>query len=186
MRFFTCEGGTLVPIRLALRICALACAIIIGAHSGAHAAAINILAIGASNTNGKGVESSQAWPAVLESMLRKKGYDAHVAVNAENGITSQEILGLTDSIPAGTRIVIFDTGIGNDRRHDVSPAVSRENERKIERSIRAHGAIPVKVPYGNPGLNRFSKQADGEHFTPESHRKIAAILTRRVIAIIHK
>ncbi len=40
----------------------------------AQAASISIVALGASNTNGKGVGSGQAWPAVLESMLRAKGY----------------------------------------------------------------------------------------------------------------
>jgi lysophospholipase L1-like esterase len=49
----------------------------------AEAATIKILALGASNTNGKGVSTSDAWPAQLESMLRAKGYDATVKVNGQ-------------------------------------------------------------------------------------------------------
>jgi acyl-CoA thioesterase-1 len=41
----------------------------------AEAKTIKIYALGASNTNGKGVSSSEAWPAQLEQKLRAKGYD---------------------------------------------------------------------------------------------------------------
>ena len=149
---------------------------------GATAAkSIDIMVIGASNANGKGVSDSEAWPAVLESMLRSKGYDAHVTVRATNGLTSTQIVGYTSSIPSGTQIVIFDTGISNDHRHNISPAQTAANEAAIVRGIRAHGAVAIKAPYGGGG-NRYPKQGDGEHFTPAGHRMIAAILVPRVIA----
>ena len=147
----------------------------------AAAKSINVMVIGASNANGKGVSSSEAWPAVLESMLKSKGYDAHVSVNAANGMTSAQIVSSTSSISSGTQVVIFDTGISNDHRHNISPAQTAANEAAIIRGIRAHGAVAIKAPYGNGG-NRYPKQGDGEHFTPAGHRMIAAVLVSRVIA----
>jgi acyl-CoA thioesterase I len=40
-----------------------------------------VVALGASNTAGKGVAPQQAYPAQLEALLRSKGYDGRV-VNA--------------------------------------------------------------------------------------------------------
>jgi hypothetical protein len=116
-------------------------------------------------------------------MLKSKGYDAHVTVHATNGLTSTQIVGYTSSIPSGTQIVIFDTGFSNDRRHNISFKQSAANEAAIVRDIRAHGAIAIKAPYGNPGGGGgYPKQADGEHFTPAGHHMIAAKLVPRVIA----
>jgi acyl-CoA thioesterase I len=80
----------------------------------AAAKSINIMVIGASNANGKGVSYSESWPAILESMLKSKGYDAHVTVHATNGLTSTQIISYTSSISAGIQIVIFDAGISNE------------------------------------------------------------------------
>jgi acyl-CoA thioesterase-1 len=152
----------------------------------AHARTLNIVAIGASNTAGRGVSSSEAWPAVLESMLKAKGHDAHVTVHATNGLTSTQIVSYTDSIPAGTQVVIFDAGVSNDRAHNISPAQSAANEAEIVRRIRAHGAVAIKAPYGNTGkAGGYPKQGDGIHFTPEGHRMIAAKLVSRVLAVAH-
>lgn len=149
--------------------------------SAASAKSINITVIGASNANGKGVSYSKSWPAVLEGMLKSKGYDAHVTVYATNGLTSAQIVSYTSSIPAGTQVVIFDTGISNDHRHNISIAQTAANEAAIVSGIRAHGAVAVKAPYGNGG-SRYPKQGDGEHFTPAGHRMIAEMLVPRVIA----
>ena len=45
------------------------------------AAQAQVVALGASNTAGKGVAPQEAYPAQLEAMLRAKGYSGHV-VNA--------------------------------------------------------------------------------------------------------
>lgn len=153
--------------------------------SNAQARTINVLAIGASNTAGRGVSTSEAWPAVLESMLRAKGHDAHVTVHATNGLTSTQIVSYTDSIPAGTQVVIFDAGVSNDRAHGISPAQSAANEGEIIRRVRAHGAAVIKAPYGNGRTGGYPKQGDGIHFTAEGHRMIAAKLVSRVLAAAH-
>src|SRR5262249_28510536 len=90
--------------------------------SAAQAASIRILALGASNTNGKGVGSEQAWPAVLERMLRAKGYDAAVTVNAANGITSAAILGSVDSaVTPATPAVILALRTPHDHNRNTPP-----------------------------------------------------------------
>jgi acyl-CoA thioesterase I len=152
----------------------------------ASAKSINIMVIGASNANGKGVSDSESWPAVLESMLKSKGYDAHVTVHAANGLTSAQIVGSTSSISAGTQVVIYDTGTANDRRHNVSPAQAAANEAAIVSGIRAHGAIAIKAPYGGGRGTNYPKQGDGEHFTPAGHRMIAATLVPRVVAAVRR
>lgn len=168
-------------LRRSTRYLAVALAVI-ALCGAASAKTINILAIGASNTAGRGVSDNEAWPAVLESILRRKGYDAHVTVRAANGLTSTQIMGYTSSIPAGTQIVIFDTGASSDRRHNISLSLSAANQTEIVRRIGEHGAVPIKAPYGDASRGSYPKQGDGEHFTPAGHRMIAERLVPRVIA----
>lgn len=137
-------------MRQVYRFCAavaLCWAALLGASHAASATAIRILALGASNTNGVGVSTSQAWPAQLENMLRKKGYDANVTVNAVNGQTSAQVLARANDIEPGTQLVIFDNGGDNDRKHGMSMAETNANVTRIIATIRAHGAIPIRAPY---------------------------------------
>jgi acyl-CoA thioesterase I len=147
----------------------------------AQSATINIVALGASNTAGKGVGSSAAWPAQLESMLRAKGYDVSMTVNGLNGDTSAGILSRADSIPSGTQVVIFDTGGSNDRKKGVSESNRQTNITKIASRIRAHGAKSIMVNYGG-----FPRQEDGIHLTPAGHAQLAARLMPQVIAAVGK
>jgi acyl-CoA thioesterase-1 len=59
----------------ALLLMAIGCLALFGAIllSGAPADAATIVALGASNTYGKGVARNQAYPAQLEAILRAKG-----------------------------------------------------------------------------------------------------------------
>ncbi|HVV79629.1 MAG TPA: GDSL-type esterase/lipase family protein [Pseudolabrys sp.] len=170
---------------LSVRFAGLLLLALVALGGSAEARTINILAIGASNTAGRGVSESEAWPAVLESILRAKGHDVHVTVHATNGITSTQIVSYTDSIPAGTQIVIFDAGVSNDRAHGISPGQSAANEAEIMRRVRAHGAVVIKAPYGNGKTGGYPKQGDGIHFTAEGHRMIAAKLVSRVLSAAH-
>jgi len=101
---------------------------------------INIVALGASNTAGKGVASSSAWPAQLEGMLRAKGYDVNMTVSGTMGATSEVILsGVDSAVRPGTQIVIFDTGGNNDRKRGVSPSARQANTLKF-RAASVHTA----------------------------------------------
>jgi acyl-CoA thioesterase-1 len=67
-----------------------------------------IVALGASNVAGRGVSSSEAFPAQLERMLSGKGYNVHVANAGVSGDTNAGMLGRLDqAVPDGTRIVLL-------------------------------------------------------------------------------
>jgi len=80
------------------------------------AQAATVVALGASNTFGKGVSRSQAYPAQLEGLLRAKGLNARVINAGINGDTTGGMLARLDRmVPKGTSVVILQPG-GNDRR----------------------------------------------------------------------
>ena len=69
--------------RFVLRLVLLAAALAI--TSPLQAAPLNIVAIGASNTTGFGVGEANAYPAVLQALLRKRGINANVTNAGVNG-----------------------------------------------------------------------------------------------------
>jgi acyl-CoA thioesterase I len=156
----------------------------LGSVATVRAETINLVALGASNTAGRGVGASEAWPAQLAGMLTAKGYQVNMTVNAINSDTSSGILSRADSIPAGTQAVLFDTGASNDRREGVSDAERGANIAQIASRIRAHGATPIMVSY--QGIGPGLRQSDGIHLTPAGHARAAAQLVSQVIAAIGK
>src|ERR1700761_2900648 len=80
------------------------------------AQAATVVALGASNTFGKGVSRGQAYPAQLEALLRAKGLNVRVINAGINGDTTGGMLARLDRVvPKGTSVVILQPG-GNDRR----------------------------------------------------------------------
>ena len=68
-----------------------------------------IVAIGASNVAGRGVSSSDAWPAQLEGMLAAKGRNVHVTNAGISGDTNAGMLARLDSaVTQGTKVVLLD------------------------------------------------------------------------------
>lgn len=170
----------------------LACVLTLLFWCEARAETVHIVVIGASNAAGTAVGHAAAWPAQLEKMLRAKGYDVSVSVHAVAGATSSQIIGQAGSIPAGTRVVAFDIGAGNDRDGGVSDGARKANRAKIEARIRASGAKPVFVPYARVvGTQKANPSGwivgdPHHHITAQSHRKVAAAILPRVIAAIGK
>lgn len=166
--------------RISIRT-AFAAALFVGTSAFAcvaQAASVHIVALGASNTNGKGVGSENAWPSVLQRMLQARGYDVAITVNAMNGRTSGTILGLVNSaVTPGTQVVIFDIGRANDRKTGVSRAETQAHKAEIEARIRAHGARPIFAPYGG-----CARQPDGRHLSVGGHAQVAARLLPLVTA----
>src|SRR3981081_3807097 len=77
----------------------------------ASADAATVVALGASNTYGKGVARNQAYPAQLEAILRAKGLNVHVVNAGINGDTTEGMLRRLDSVvPNGTSAVILQPG----------------------------------------------------------------------------
>lgn len=152
--------------------------LLLAAPAGGQATALNIVAIGASNTSGWGVGTAGAYPARLEALLRAKGYDAHVT-NA--GVPFETTAGMLDRIdadvPDGTQIVILQPGANDvrflrtraSRDGNIAAMVKRLQERKI------------KVIVFDPDFARQYYQWDFIHINSDGHAWIAATLLPQVI-----
>ena len=76
------------------------CALLLSA--GLAQAATIIVALGASQTYGRGVARSEAYPAQLEALLRAKGRAVRVINAGINGNTTGAMLQRLGSVPNGT------------------------------------------------------------------------------------
>ncbi|MBS0536548.1 MAG: hypothetical protein JSR72_21050 [Proteobacteria bacterium] len=159
----------------------------VGLSAPSRAETIRIVALGASNTYAQAVATSEAWPAKLEALLKAKGYDVNVSVKGVTRGDASQILAAAQSIPDGTRVVVYDAGGGNSRDRGVNPAAVRP---QIEAAIRAHGAKAVFVSYkqivGPEGTSAWIAGDTHHHFTAASHTKVAHAILPRVIAAIGK
>ncbi len=158
----------------------------------AHAETTRIVAIGASNTSGYAVGASNAYPAVLERLLKAKGYDVNVVNAGVTAETSAGTLSRVDSaVSPGTKIVIYDVGGGNDRDSGAGGGTAA-NTAQIAARIRARGAIAINASKasvvgsetGNPSA--WIQGDPHHHITAQSQAKLAASLVPKVIAAIGK
>lgn len=147
----------------------------------ARAESVRIVALGASNTAGKGVGASAAWPAQLEILLRAKGYDAQVTNEGISGDDTNRMLQRVDSsVPDGTRVVILEKAATNDRLRGLNPATDIA---AITSKLHARG-IKVVVIQGMHGWANNQLQADGIHITEQGHAAVAKRLVPLVVASI--
>jgi acyl-CoA thioesterase-1 len=144
-----------------------------------------IVAFGASNVSGEGVSADQAWPALLERLLRDKGYKVRVDNEGVAGDTTKDMLDRLDSaIPAGTTIVILDYsgGFFNNRKLGIPYEQGVADMKGIGNRLRARG-IKI-VPEMAVRMPENLRQADHVHLTAEGHRQFAAKLLPWVIAAL--
>src|SRR5436190_675354 len=122
------------------------------------AQAATVVALGASNTFGKGVSRGQAYPAQLEALLRARGLKVRVINAGINGDTTGGMLSRLDwVVPKGTSVVVLQPG-GNDRRKGAP-------DRTSEIQSRLSG-LGIKVVMCNNGMLRgLPHQPDGQHLT---------------------
>jgi acyl-CoA thioesterase-1 len=146
-------------------------------------ASAQIVALGASNTEGYGVKPSEAWPAQLDSMLRAKGSSAHITNAGVYGDTTGQVLArLSSAVPDGTKVVVLGIGAFNDVRTGGTVAAARANIGAIKkqltgRGIRVVDALGIMMSVGHqPGM----LQADQVHLTAEGHRRVAMQLAGSV------
>jgi acyl-CoA thioesterase-1 len=143
--------------------------------ASAHAA--TVVALGASNTYGKGVARNQAFPAQLEAILRAKGLNVRVVNAGINGDTTESMLQRMDRVvPNGTSAVVLQPG-GNDGRKG---RVDRTAE--IQSRLSARGIAVIMLP--NNVFKGLPHQSDGQHLTPEGYRMIAEGLASQVAGAI--
>jgi acyl-CoA thioesterase-1 len=163
------------------RSCGLAVAAAILLLPCGPADAATIVALGASNTAGKGVAVSQAYPAQLEAMLRASGRDVRIINAGVSGETTGQMLSRLDqAVPDGTSVVILQPG-GNDRRKGVEGGRA-SNISEIESRLKARGIKVVMLE--NNMLHGLPHQPDGQHLTPEGYRMLAQSLLGRVAAAL--
>jgi acyl-CoA thioesterase-1 len=177
-------------LRLMLSV-AIVAAVIAPASRQAEAQPIAIVALGASNTYGKGrgqhpggVEPARAYPAQLQAMLKAKGYDVRVVNAGVAGDTTSGMLArLNAAVPNGTQIVILQPG-GNDARRGVGAGQRDANIAEIRRRLQARGIKVILLERIRALTPPTSRHPDGQHFDAQGHAAVAAHLLPQVIAAI--
>ena len=174
----------------------LAAAMILGTlavPSTAVAQQVTVVALGASNTYGKGrgkhpggVEPARAYPAQLQAMLKAKGYNARVMNAGVPGDTTGGMLArLGAAVPNGTQIVILQPG-GNDARRGISAGQRSANIAEIQRRLQARGVRVILLERILSLVPSASRDPDGQHFDARGHAAVAAHLLPQVTAAIGK
>ena len=171
----------------------------------AHAEPIKIVALGASNTFGKGVSPDEAYPAQLERLLRAAGYDVVVKNEGTNGQTTADELGKLDSaVPDGVKIVIFAPG-GNDNRSDSNRFVGNTDynirsivQKMLDRHILVlfsgsrdqrqylRGLNVTMIRPINRLVPETERQADREHLTPNGYKMVAEKMFPHVTELLRQ
>jgi lysophospholipase L1-like esterase len=173
---------------------------------------LQIVCLGTSFTNGKGVPRKEAWPAKLEADLKTEGLSVHVINQGVDGDTTRDLKWrLVKAVPEGTSIVILEYAIGNEKHagiaieetvKNVDEIVSQLVSRKIQvlLVIRAKDAEGLKhrAKQFNETVSKFgistinieqpdsSLLADHMHPTAETHTRIAASMVTPVKELIAK
>jgi acyl-CoA thioesterase-1 len=144
------------------------------------AAHAQIVAFGASNVAGKGVDSSEAFAAQLERMLAAKGYNVHVANAGISGDTNAAMLARLDqAIPDGTKIVLLGTIGGSYNARRLGQGDQKTEYAAIVARLRSRG-IKI-IPLTASGVTKSDMQADGTHLNADGHARLAARLLPSVI-----
>jgi acyl-CoA thioesterase-1 len=142
-----------------------------------------IVALGASNVAGRGVDSSEAFPAQLERMLAAKGYNVHVSNAGISGDTNAGMSGRLDqAVPEGTRIVLLGTIGGTYNARRLGQGDQKAEFASIVARLRSRG-IKI-IPVTGSGVGRKYLQSDGTHLTAEGHAFLAARLLPSVIGAL--
>jgi acyl-CoA thioesterase I len=147
-------------------------------------AAVRIVALGASNTQGHGVSPAQAYPARLQALLKAKGINAAVVNAGIFGDTTGGMLARLDrAVPAGTQLVILQPG-GNDARQGKG-AQRGANIATIRSRLAARNIKLVMMENSMLGaVPRSELQSDRVHFTAKGYAILAQSTLPSVLAAI--
>lgn len=160
---------------------AMAGAVTIGGMATAVSAA-EVVALGASNTYGKGVARGQDYPAQLQALLAVRGVRAKVANAGINGDTTDGMASRFGRVVAAdTRVLVLQPG-GNDVRHGMSPAQTEANVAAIREAASKRGIRVVTMP--NSMLRGWPHQSDGQHLTPEGYAGLAQAILPEVVSAL--
>jgi acyl-CoA thioesterase I len=139
---------------------------------------LRIVAVGASNTHGWYVGKGAAYPALLQTMLKANGVDAHVTnAGVPFDTTAMMMSRLRTDVPDGTDIAILQPG-GNDLRFFGTREQRAANIAAMVRQLRAR-SIEVIVYDETIPLRYYT--LDLIHLSHAGHGMIAAALLPRVM-----
>jgi len=144
----------------------------------------DIVALGASNTLGKGrgqghggVERGQAYPAQLQAMLRQQGCKVTVTNAGVAGDTPAGMLArLPKVITKSTKVVILQPG-NNDPSGNRAASINQIEQTLTGRGI---GLVILDRPGKIAGAYQLP---DGLHFSAEGHTAFASYLMPKVVAL---
>jgi acyl-CoA thioesterase-1 len=142
-----------------------------------------VVAIGASNTagtgpTGGGVMPPEAYPALLEKLLRARGLNVTVKNEGHAGITAGAMLASLDSaVDSGTKVAIIDP-MWNEMRLGGSRLDMERNIAEMSRRLKARGIKVIVFQTWPPYFN-------GSHPSAKAHAIVAAKLLPQVIAALH-
>lgn len=125
--------------------------------SAAQARTAHIVAFGDSATEGWLVPRAQAYPAQLQTLLRKQAYDVVVANEGISGDTTAGALKRFDvAIAPDTDIVLVEFGV-NDLRQHVSPQRMRANLNEIVKTLRKRKIEVLLIGLGSLDLAAIAR-----------------------------
>jgi acyl-CoA thioesterase I len=164
-------------------VCGVLAIGVLGVASVTHADTIRIVAVGASNTAGKGVGIERAFPAQLEALLKAKGYNVRVRNVGISGDDTGRMLARIDSVvPDGTRIVILEKAASNDRQRGINTAV---NISAMTNSLHRRHIQVLLIPSMHAWADNHL-QDDGIHITAAGHAAVARKLLPLVMSAIRQ
>ncbi len=147
---------------------------------------VQIVALGASNTEGWGLSPSESYPARLKDLLTAKGIDANVSNAGIAGDTTGGMLARLDgAVPNGTQLVILQPGLndeamgtGAERSANIEKIRSRLAARNIKLLLIENAMLDA--------LPRSELRGDGVHFTPKGYALLAERILPQVLAALKK
>ena len=162
-------------------------ALLLCAISAPAAQAAEVVALGASNTFGRGrgstpdgVSPGQAYPAQLERLLQSQGCRVRVQNAGIAGNTTGQMLArLGGVLGKDTRVLILQPG-GNDQRRGEGGDRSA-NIAEIRKRAAARG-IKVVMLDSLGQIARAHRLSDGQHYSAQGHAQFAAYLAPLVKA----
>ena len=145
---------------------------------------VRIVALGASNTEGFGVSTWEAYPARLQALLKARGIEAEVINAGMSGDTTAGMLARLDAFMLdGTHLLILQPGT-NDSRYGLAAGTSG-NVAKIKARLDERGIKLIVIDNAFLGtLPDTEMQPDGIHYTPAGYAILAERLLPRVLAAL--
>jgi acyl-CoA thioesterase I len=177
------------PAKHAARVACLILAMLIAGLETSSAAQVMVVALGTSNTRGRGVPEAQSYPAQLQALLRAKGSDVRVINMGVNGDSTAGMLARLNSIPSGARLVLFEYSYVNELKHGVTNTdanVAAIHARLAARNIKVIDMISYfqGAHFSARGPGSTVETPAGPHLSGTVYAGIAAQILPQVEAAI--